>query len=1410
MTDELGEYEDDGEDRWDSAFYEADLGEQPHKKPRGAGGKQEQKSKVETPGKLASLFSSLLFHNQTCPPFSITILTMTGTKRVSAPKTVSAVEMSNTGIGAAKKTGGVGTATAEKTALADLGDITNDPDLKSLLQNPLADGINAHHATPALVHMNSSTPTTSKAQSTPIKQKRGGSFSTPKKNKSTVQYTEVGGQQKEKTSVCADKKQKGVEEEEQQPMVDSADVAVVDHVTTALQTENKTTEMKAEIPSTEGTTKQLEEGTQEKSSVIAPSSGAAPHCGEKVPLDKNGNLSFFWIDAAEYVTPSQPGSVYVFGKVLLPSKDYASCCMVVRNVPKVAFAVPREPVLDSEGKPTEYCMAVMEELQTLKERYRLGTMRCKPVFRNYAFDIEDVPFGSSSYIKMKIEGPVNRLPKDVSGKTFSHLIGLSSGPLEQLILKCKLMGPSWLLIKHPRVHTALTSWCAMEVSVDNYKDIEHIEGGPAVPMTLMGLAFKTVINSERHETEIVTATLCCQRNANIDDAEKTSGSQTIKFSAVRRLDKPLPLDFTRDKNVSGHVTLCNTNREMLNFIFTTIGAMDPDVFIGHNIIGYDLDVLLHLAKKANDNNWSKLGRLRLSSLGTNQRYMSPITACRGRLICDTYVLAQELVKKQKSYRLVELAETQLGEPGHTAMEPAEVPNQFISAASLKSLVAQNERDARLAMRIADQMKMVSLTKQLTSLAGNLWARTLAGHRAERIEYLLLHEFHKLKFVVPEKRTPGSFGSGDGNGDGATAKRKKAAYKGGMVLDAKVGFYDKMVVLLDFKSLYPSLIQEFNVCFTTVKRSENTDPKSAIKWTATEPDPGTPEGILPRVLRTLVRQRRTVREQMNKESNKAVVAALNIRQSALKLIANSLYGCLGFEYSRFYARPLAELVTRKGRETLEKSMGIAEKWGLTVIYGDTDSLMLNTGCDTVENAKEQGMKVLRAINKEYHALEIDLEAVFNRLLLLKKKNYACLNAESGKREVKGIHVVRRDWCDLSKEAGNFVLDQLLTTTVSRDEVPERIYTYLTDLTAQMKAGTVPIEKFGITKLLSKDPAQYGDVKSQPHAQAALRFRAEGGKVGVGDFITYIICKAPKDTTTESSDEQKGVSSGENSAVQHAYVLDSVRKNPSLQINVEWYLSTQLFPPLMRLCTPLPDIDIPHLAECLGLDPTKHISIHRDGGSTGYTQSMDDDDASSVVENANEFASKALLVLHKDAFDTCEEFLVRCPYSCCSGQTPFVFKGLLYPVEPGGSYPSSALHCPRCHKPFGAISIGNQAVQFIRKLIRQLYLGSCVCENETCRHITRTPVLHNKALANGTVCQVLRCPLCKSNVTSMYDESALYYQLVQLHNMFDTTVEREFSANLTTDQRDFFDAVAQRINPFIQQCSLHYVSLSSLLV
>jgi len=529
-------------------------------------------------------------------------------------------------------------------------------------------------------------------------------------------------------------------------------------------------------------------------------------------------------------------------------------------------------------------------------------------------------------------------------------------------------------------------------------------------LTLMGLSFKTVTNHERNDSrDIVAVTLCLQRDADIDEAEKKS-THIIKYTALRSLDKPFPLDFVRNSSISKSVKLCSSNHEMLSFIFNTIGDSDPDVIIGHHIVGDYLDVLLHMAKIENDGNWSRLGRLRLSK----QRYLTSNIACRGRLVCDTYVMAQELIKKQKSYDLAELAEKQLHESGHKLMDVTEVPSHFATSESLKQLIAQNEDECRLAMRIADKMKILSLTKQLTEIAGNLWGRTLAGHRAERVEYLLLHEFHSLKFIVPEKKTFTGKGSEEVSAAPIGGKRKKAAYKGGMVLDAEKGFYDSMVVLLDFKSLYPSLIQEFNVCFTTVNYEDNPDPKSTMKYIAKEPEKDTPQGILPRVLKSLVSKRREVREKMKSLTNPSELSALDIRQSALKLIANSLYGCLGFEYSRFYAQPLAELVTRKGRETLLKSKELAERSGLSVIYGDTDSLMINTNVYDLEEAKKEGRSLMTEINKEYKTLEIDLEAVFNRLLLLKKKNYACLNAESGKREEKGLYLVRRDWCDSPKK------------------------------------------------------------------------------------------------------------------------------------------------------------------------------------------------------------------------------------------------------------------------------------------------------------------------------------------------------------------------------------------------------------
>jgi DNA polymerase alpha subunit A len=141
--------------------------------------------------------------------------------------------------------------------------------------------------------------------------------------------------------------------------------------------------------------------------------------------------------------------------------------------------------------------------------------------------------------------------------------------------------------------------------------------------------------------------------------------------------------------------------------------------------------------------------------------------------------------------------------------------------------------------------------------------------------------------------------------------------------------------------------------------------------------------------------------------------------ALKLTANSMYGCLGSPISRFYARPLAMLITSKGREILQSTVDLVESLGHDVIYGDTDSIMINTNQSKLSKVKKLGEKVKKKVNRRYKYLKLDVDGYFRHTLLQKKKKYAALLVKATSDgsleefiEVKGLDLVRRDWCDLS--------------------------------------------------------------------------------------------------------------------------------------------------------------------------------------------------------------------------------------------------------------------------------------------------------------------------------------------------------------------------------------------------------------
>ncbi len=929
------------------------------------------------------------------------------------------------------------------------------------------------------------------------------------------------------------------------------------------------------------------------------------------------------------------GAAYLIGRVPTPGGGSVSCCATVSDLVRNLFVVPRvgvvqrteelqdlESTWDQEGR-VEDKVALLKHLHALlgplKAEVRqllkgagISTFTMVPVRRSYAFEEQHVPKGKQWVLKVKYPASQPRLAEEdcAGGEHYAAVFGANTPPLETLILKRRMMGPMWINLKQPTrvaLHQQQVSWCKIEVQVSSPKHVSAPTGSAQdreVPqITVAALNLKTFINPQTNSSEIVVATVMYLKDVRTDGPTSRQQWNTMErlrhFSVVRRLENAaFPVGFedeVRQRNSSavgrlnGGVVLSqqNSERALLANLLARLKQLDPDVLVGHNISGFDLDVLLRRMEKLKVPNWSRIGRLRRTTMpklksggGNNSLSYGAWTTLAGRLVADTYVSAREFLR-EVDYSLPSLASTQLNEKVDSRV--SDVQTHYRSAKSLFDFVGLAERDAWLSLGLMFHLNVLPLSRQLASLCGSLWGQVLKGGRAGRIEYLLLHEFYSRKFIVPDKKGYGS--SGD------KAKGKKAAYAGGLVLEPKKGLYNDAILLLDFNSLYPSIIQEYNICFTTVDRSG--------EGPAELPPPSENLAVLPTVIQRLVQRRRAVKQAMKGEKNAGKKQQLDIRQMALKLTANSMYGCLGFSHSRFFAQDLAELVTGQGREILQNTADLVQgELQLEVIYGDTDSIMVNTGTQDVAQIRKMGALVKKAVEKHYRLLEIEMDGIFKRMLLLKKKKYAAITLELAAdgtvakeaMELKGLDIVRRDWCPLAKDAGNFALEQILSGNTTEEKV-EAIHNNLRQLQENVEAGKTPLGKFILTKQLTKNPKDYPDGKNQPHVQVALRKVAAGRREGVsmGQTVQYLICRKKG----EEGETSKG------GLAERAYGVDEYRlAKGDLVVDHHYYLSQQVHPVVLRLCEPIEETDAPKLANCLGLDASRYRS-------TGAGRGLQDD-------------------------------------------------------------------------------------------------------------------------------------------------------------------------------------------------------------
>ena len=752
----------------------------------------------------------------------------------------------------------------------------------------------------------------------------------------------------------------------------------------------------------------------------------------KHTLEDDGTLRFFWTDYTEV-----NGSLCLFGKVKNRTEDtFVSAFVKVDNILRKLYFLPRERKYKNGRDTEEVGMAdVYEEVDDIMSQIKVKMHKIKQCSRKYAFELPDIP-KKADYLKLLYPYDKPALPMDKKGETFSHVFGTNTALFEQFVLWKNVMGPCWLSIKGGNFNAVTNaSWCKLELQVVNPSDISTLgdtDNLDAPPLTLMSLAIRTTMNAKENKNEILVASARFYDNVSLADTRSPEKIPSQTFT-VMRPNGEYPVGFKMDaEKHRGKIKMEKSEASLLSVLLAIIQKHDPDAIIGHQLDNVDLNVLLTRLRDRKTPGWHRIGRLKRNNWPKNfgkgqSSFFVERQLAAGRLLCDiANDMGKSIMAGCQSWSLDEMCRLYLGgENKRTEIDSEKALAMAESRVGLMNYVKFCEADTYFIAALALKRQLLPLTKVLTNLAGNSWARTLSGTRAERNEYILLHEFHRSKYICPDK----VYGRGASDKkldetkhhhgeDGADAK-KKDKYKGGLVFEPEKGLYDKFVLVMDFNSLYPSIIQEFNICFTTVDRSDIGQDYEKVPEV---PSDTATKGILPRLIRTLVARRREVKKLMkSKSATEDQLQTWDVKQMALKLTANSMYGCLGYDKSRFYARPLAALTTSKGREILSSTKDLAESThALRVIYGDTDSVMVNTNQDNILEAVKLGNEFKKGVNERYELLEIEIDNIFKRLLLHAKKKYAAINMVDAdgkwteKMEVKGLDMKRREYCQLSKD------------------------------------------------------------------------------------------------------------------------------------------------------------------------------------------------------------------------------------------------------------------------------------------------------------------------------------------------------------------------------------------------------------
>ncbi|MBI2674879.1 MAG: ribonuclease H-like domain-containing protein [Candidatus Aenigmarchaeota archaeon] len=596
--------------------------------------------------------------------------------------------------------------------------------------------------------------------------------------------------------------------------------------------------------------------------------------------------------------------------------------------------------------------------------------------------------------------------------------------------------------------------CALEA--DEFFEIKNISMTENRAVNLKALAFDIETVGSGGEESIIMISM----------ASTTGYKKLLAYTKIDRKD----------------IGIAQDEKGLIEAFVSEINHANPQIIAGYNTDGFDFPKLVSRAEKYRIK--IRIGR---DSKGIlfRRKGRSISAQITGRIHLDIYSFVESILSQSLTSEVLTLdrvARELLG-IGKEKMKWKDIEQAWKTKKGLEKIGEYCMQDSEITLKLFSHLS--PLIFELGRVTGSTPFDVCRMTYSQLVESLLIRAANDR----------GEISLNRPHAEEIRKRRLTGQYKGAYVHPPEKGIHENIIVL-DFQSLYPSIIAAHNIS----PDSLDCGHKECMQNRAPDEDHyfcRKRKGMVTEILEGIINRRVKAKQAMENSRDAEEKGRLFNQQFALKILANAFYGYYGYAGSRWYSRICAQSITSWGRHYIKKVIGIAESHGLRVLYGDTDSLFLKT------DEKEQSMRLVESINASIpEIMELELKDIYKRGIFIAsrtgaaaKKKYALLD-KNDRLIMRGMETRRRDWSRIAKDTQEMVLYHIL-----RDKSPEKAIRAVRATIDKLKGGDADMDDLVIYTQLTKPIEKYEQMS--PHVRAAQKIIQRGGAVGVGSTIAYII-------------------------------------------------------------------------------------------------------------------------------------------------------------------------------------------------------------------------------------------------------------------------------------------------------------------